>query len=106
MRAVGGGFINAQVDALADWVETFDTRVRAIYITHGHSDHWTGLARLLQRFPDARGVATKEVRDRAVPEPTDPGHSAYWQGISLSPCARSRPRSLSEHEKRSASVAS
>ena len=62
-------------------METFDTRVRAIYITHGHSDHWTGLARVLQRFPDARGAATKEVRERAVFEATDPGLSAYWQGI-------------------------
>jgi glyoxylase-like metal-dependent hydrolase (beta-lactamase superfamily II) len=72
---------NDQVDALADWVETFGTRLRAIYITHGHSDHWIGLARLLERFPGARGLATQRVRERAVFEVTDPGLSAYWQGV-------------------------
>lgn len=49
-----------QADVLADWVET-----RAggshIYITHGHGDHWLGLARLIQRFPGATGLATSEV---------------------------------------------
>jgi glyoxylase-like metal-dependent hydrolase (beta-lactamase superfamily II) len=32
-----------------------------IYITHGHGDHWLGLARLIQRFPGAIGQATAEV---------------------------------------------
>ena len=32
-----------------------------IYITHGHGDHWLGLARLTERFPGAEGLATSEV---------------------------------------------
>ncbi|MEA2496893.1 MAG: hypothetical protein QOJ29_4804 [Thermoleophilaceae bacterium] len=70
-----------QVDALADWVESFGKRVTAIYITHGHADHWIGLSRLLQRFPQARGLATSQVRERATFEATNPGLSAYWQSI-------------------------
>src|SRR5487761_909885 len=50
-----------QVDALADWVESRGKRVTAIVITHGHCDHWIGLARLLERFPGARGLATAKV---------------------------------------------
>src|SRR3989442_2711483 len=52
---------NDQVDALADWIEMKGRRLSRIYITHGHGDHWLGLARLIQRFPGARGLATAEV---------------------------------------------
>ncbi|MFZ0664860.1 MAG: MBL fold metallo-hydrolase [Acidimicrobiales bacterium] len=34
-------------------------RLTTIYITHGHGDHYAGLSVVLNRFPDARAVATK-----------------------------------------------
>jgi glyoxylase-like metal-dependent hydrolase (beta-lactamase superfamily II) len=71
----------AQVDALSDWIDSFDKRLVGIYITHGHSDHWIGLSRLKERFPDAATWARPKVHDRAVFEATNPGLSAYWQGI-------------------------
>src|SRR6201992_161303 len=43
-----------QVDALADWVRGFGKRVTGVYVTHGHSDHWIGLARLPEDLPAAR----------------------------------------------------
>jgi glyoxylase-like metal-dependent hydrolase (beta-lactamase superfamily II) len=67
-----------QVDLLADWVESHGKRITAILITHGHSDHWIGLARLLERFPDARGLATGKVLDRVRFEATDEGTRKYW----------------------------
>ena len=33
-----------QVDALADWIDALGRRPSRIYITHGHGDHWLGLA--------------------------------------------------------------
>jgi glyoxylase-like metal-dependent hydrolase (beta-lactamase superfamily II) len=68
-----------QVDALAAWVRGFGKRVTGVYITHGHQDHWIGLARLQEHFPDAHGIATPEVVERARFEATDPGLSAYWK---------------------------
>lgn len=70
-----------QVDALAGWVQSFGKHLAAIYITHGHADHWIGLSRLLERFPDARTLANGKVHERAVFEATNPGLSAYWQSI-------------------------
>ena len=43
----------------------FGKTITGIYITHGHSDHWLGLARLLEHIPEARGYAAPEVARRA-----------------------------------------
>jgi glyoxylase-like metal-dependent hydrolase (beta-lactamase superfamily II) len=66
-----------QVDALADWIDALGRRLSRIYITHGHGDHWLGLARLIQRFPGATGLATAEVLAQAA----DPGMAGYWEAI-------------------------
>jgi glyoxylase-like metal-dependent hydrolase (beta-lactamase superfamily II) len=66
-----------QVDALSDWIETKGRRLSRIYIAHGHGDHWLGLARLIQRFPGATGLATAEVLAQA----DDPGMAGYWEAI-------------------------
>jgi glyoxylase-like metal-dependent hydrolase (beta-lactamase superfamily II) len=72
---------DVQVDALADWIESKGRSLSRIYITHGHGDHWLGLAKLVQRFPGAYGLATAEVLARAQFEATDPRLSAYWASI-------------------------
>ena len=69
-----------QTDALADWVESKGRRLTHIYITHGHGDHWLGLARMIQRFPGATGLATAEVLARVEFE-AGPGMAGYWEGI-------------------------
>jgi glyoxylase-like metal-dependent hydrolase (beta-lactamase superfamily II) len=51
----------AQAERLATWVASFGRRLSAIYVTHGHGDHWYGAATLLDLFPDARVYATKGV---------------------------------------------
>jgi glyoxylase-like metal-dependent hydrolase (beta-lactamase superfamily II) len=68
-----------QVDALADWIDTKGRRLSRVYITHGHGDHWLGLARLIQRFPGAKGLATAEVLAAAA----DPAIAGYWEAIFL-----------------------
>jgi len=69
---------NGQADALAEWAKSFGKRITGIYITHGHSDHWLGLARLLEHFPEARGFATAEVAARAAWEAEMNKTTQYW----------------------------
>ena len=61
-----------QANALADWVAAKGRNLTTIYITHGHGDHWFGIGTLLERFPNARAVATQSVvkvmRQHASPE--------------------------------------
>jgi glyoxylase-like metal-dependent hydrolase (beta-lactamase superfamily II) len=48
----------AEAEALADWIALHHRNLTTIYITHGHLDHFAGLSVLLQRFPEARAIAT------------------------------------------------
>ena len=64
-----------QADDLVDWVVASGKNLKTIYITHGHGDHWFGIGTLLERFPNARAVATPDVvkvmRQHASPR--------YWK---------------------------
>ena len=61
-----------QANALADWVAARGKNLTTVYITHGHGDHWFGVATILERFPNAKAVATpnvvKAMRENASPD--------------------------------------
>src|SRR5229473_2048434 len=61
-----------QARALANWIAASGKNLTTIYSTHGHGDHFFGATTVLERFPNARFVASPEVikimRQQASPE--------------------------------------
>jgi glyoxylase-like metal-dependent hydrolase (beta-lactamase superfamily II) len=66
-------FLSAQhSQELVDWVAEIGKNLTTIYVTHAHGDHFFGLKLLLDRFPNAKAIATASVvnaiRDQIKPE--------------------------------------
>jgi glyoxylase-like metal-dependent hydrolase (beta-lactamase superfamily II) len=69
-----------QARDLADWVAAHDKNVTAVYITHGHGDHWFGLSVVLDRFPKARAFALPSVIEQ-MRQGSSPEALALWNGL-------------------------
>lgn len=70
-----------QSRALVDWVIASGKKLITIYVTHGHGDHFFGLAGLLGRFPDARAVAAPEVVEAMRSQLTDAWQRDFWRRL-------------------------
>jgi glyoxylase-like metal-dependent hydrolase (beta-lactamase superfamily II) len=61
-----------QSKELLDWVVASGKNLTTIYVTHAHGDHFFGLKLLLDRFPNAKAIATASVvagiQDQITPE--------------------------------------
>jgi len=57
---------------LVDWVVESGKDLTTIYVTHAHGDHFFGLKHLLDKFPNARAIATPStvtaIQDQIKPE--------------------------------------
>jgi len=57
---------------LVDWVVASGKNLTTVYVTHAHGDHFFGVKLLLDRFPDAKAIASAPVvaaiQDQIKPE--------------------------------------
>ena len=60
---VDAAFLTDDVSALGNLIADTGKNLTTIYITHGHADHFFGIATLLRRFPHARALALPSVLD-------------------------------------------
>ena len=64
---------------LADEVAATGKNLTHVYITHGHGDHFFGLAAIEQRFPNVRAVATAAVIDRIARQLEPDMLDGFWR---------------------------
>jgi glyoxylase-like metal-dependent hydrolase (beta-lactamase superfamily II) len=69
-----------QASDVADWVAAHGKNLTAVYISHGHGDHWFGLRVILERFPQARAVALPAVVE-AMRQGCTPEVLTLWNGF-------------------------
>lgn len=77
---VDAPYTYGQVERVRTWIEGSGRRLRQVYITHAHGDHWLGLAELLSTFPDVSVHATAGTLARMEQEGTA-GREALWDKI-------------------------
>jgi len=68
-----------QVHDLLEWVAQRGKRLVAVYITHGHGDHWFGLAEVLRRHPGAKALAMPAVVERMRAQADPETFQGFWR---------------------------
>src|SRR5580704_13762665 len=70
-----------QADILVDWVVASGKNLTTIYVTHGHGDHFFGIGALLDRFPNARALATPDVVKLMRQQVSPDGLANFWNPL-------------------------
>lgn len=68
-----------QSKELVDWVVESGKNLTTIYVTHAHGDHYFGLKLLLDRFPNAKAVATAPTVAAIQTQITPESMKAIWE---------------------------
>jgi glyoxylase-like metal-dependent hydrolase (beta-lactamase superfamily II) len=69
----------AEGEDLAGWIAATGKNLTTIFITHGHGDHFFGAAPVLDRFPDAKMVATPAVVEGMKKQLTPVWLDGFWR---------------------------
>jgi glyoxylase-like metal-dependent hydrolase (beta-lactamase superfamily II) len=68
-----------QAHDLVEWIDGHGRNLTAVYITHGHGDHWFGLGAVLDRFPDARAFAVPAAIEQMRAGSTPEFFESFWR---------------------------
>ncbi|OQD77467.1 hypothetical protein PENDEC_c002G06404 [Penicillium decumbens] len=71
----------AAITELVDWVVATGKNLTTIYVSHAHADHFYGNGALLEKFPEAKIVATPETVSRMAEAITPEGMDALWRNL-------------------------
>jgi glyoxylase-like metal-dependent hydrolase (beta-lactamase superfamily II) len=72
---------DAQAADVGDWIESSGRRLRQIYITHGHGDHWFGAIPLLKRFPGVVVRATEGTTRHMAGQNSPEFRADFWDKV-------------------------
>jgi glyoxylase-like metal-dependent hydrolase (beta-lactamase superfamily II) len=67
-----------QARDLVEWIDAHHRHLVAVYITHGHGDHWFGVGAVLDRFPNARAFALPSVIEQMRAGSTPEFFESFW----------------------------
>ncbi|KIA75664.1 hypothetical protein HK57_00597 [Aspergillus ustus] len=68
---------------LADWIESTvpGRKLTAVYITHGHGDHFFAIPTIQARFPGVKILATQEVYDHMQQQIEPAFFASFWAAL-------------------------
>jgi len=67
-----------QAISLVNWIAARGKNLTTIYATHGHGDHFFGVSTVLERFPNARFVATPDVIKVMRQQTSSQTFASFW----------------------------
>jgi glyoxylase-like metal-dependent hydrolase (beta-lactamase superfamily II) len=70
-----------QAAEVGDWIVTSRRKLRHIYVTHGHGDHWFGAITLLQRFQDVSVLATDGTSKLMTAQNQPQFRADFWERV-------------------------
>src|SRR5260370_21662917 len=77
---VDAPYTSGQVERIRNWVVDSGKRLESVYITHGHGDHWLGVAELITSFPGVVVYATPGTLGVMASQATD-GRAQLWDKV-------------------------
>jgi glyoxylase-like metal-dependent hydrolase (beta-lactamase superfamily II) len=78
-----GGLVapmSEEAERVVNWIRATGKNLTAIYISHGHGDHFSGLNTILAAFPDARAVTAPAVVAFAQGQ-VGPEGMGFWSAL-------------------------
>lgn len=77
---VDAPYTYGQVERVGNWIADSGKRLESVYITHGHGDHWLGVAELISSFPGVMVYATPGTLRVMASQATE-GRAQLWDKV-------------------------